>query len=52
MKRKQMVTEIKAALTVCDEHFVPISVDIENAETRKRERIDLQKGPLYHIRKK
>ena len=28
-KRKQMVTEIKAALTVCDEHFVPISVDFE-----------------------
>ena len=47
VKRKQIVTDMKAAaLTVCDKHFIPISMDIENAESGKRETINMQKGTI------
>ena len=32
--------------SACDKHFIPISVDIENAESGKRETIDIQSGRI------
>ena len=45
MKQKALVNEIKAALSFCDdEPFIPLTVDVENAESGKREKIDLKRG--------
>lgn len=45
VKRKSLVNGIKAALSFCDdENFIPLAVDVENAESGKREKIDLNKG--------
>lgn len=51
VKRKNMITEVKAALSTCDSHFIPISVDVENVESGKVEKIDLQKGAMVPCKK-
>ena len=50
VKKKQLVTGIKAALSACDEHFSPLSVDIQNIESGEREVLDLTKGTLTPCR--
>jgi hypothetical protein len=44
VKRKSIATGIKAALSVCDQHFVPLSVDVENIQSGEKECIDLKSG--------
>ena len=40
----QVVSGMRAALSIHDEQFTPLPVEVENTESGKREIIDLQKG--------
>lgn len=44
VKKKQLVTGFKTALSAYDMHFTPLSVDVENVESGERARVDLTKG--------
>lgn len=44
VKRKQIVAEMKAALSSSDQHFMPVSIEVENIESGEKESIDLLKG--------
>ena len=44
VKKKQVVSGMRAALSIHDEQFTTLSVEVENTESSKREIIDLQKG--------
>ena len=36
VKCKRLVTDMKTALSGCGEHFVPLSVDVKNVESKRR----------------
>lgn len=48
VKRKSIAENIKAAMSVVDEHFVPLSVDIQNVESGKKETVQLSSGKFVH----
>ena len=52
VKRKTVVSEIKASLSVCDDHFRPLTVDVENIESGEKEVIDLESGKFLSCKEK
>ena len=48
VKRKSIAENIKAAMSVVDEHFVPLSVDIQNIESGEKETVELSSGKFVH----
>lgn len=49
VKRKSIATDLKAALSVCDPHFVPVSVEVENVESGEN---DIKNGKFNTAEKK